>query len=327
MHQLTDTNFLESYTLGQELYSRPDRSVQVRAGQSLAIPNQKVAFKYIAGPSYDDSDESHLWETMPPHYNLPLYFGSSKLTNPADPLRSANVLAFESLYDSQSSSKLFLPNKNVQPIMKVHKKIVFYQILLALNHLHSNNIAHMNITLDNVMIDPANLSTKLIGLSRSVLLQTGKYLKSKNSIHGFSNLSTNESPSNSEDYKRDAATKIDNYTAPENLPSQDFSSKFSSSTGFETDLWNCGIILFTLLTGSFPFSSPSPSTLKSQIKSGAYTLPFSLLSSPSPLITTSDSDLLSLLLCPTPSLRPTVSQALQHRFFDQLYFNYSDNSS
>jgi serine/threonine protein kinase len=195
MHQLTDRNFFESYSLGRELYSRPDKSVHVHAGRSIAIPYQKVALKYIAGPSQDDSHESHLWETLPPHYNLPLYFGSFDITNPANPLSSANVIAFESLHDSLSLTEFLSLNKNVLNICKVHKKIVFYQLLLALQHLHSYDIAHMNITLDNVMVNPTNLKTKLIGLSRSVLLQTGKDLKSEN---GFSNLSTNESPSNTE---------------------------------------------------------------------------------------------------------------------------------
>jgi serine/threonine protein kinase len=208
MDQLTDRKFLESYSLGRELYSRPDKSVHVHAGRSLAIPYQEVALKYIAGPyqnsalkyiagpSHDDSYESYLWETLPPHFNLPLYFGSFDITNPGTPLQSANVIAFESLHDSLSLSEFLLLNKKFKNICKVHKKIVFYQILLALQHLHSNDIAHMNITLDNVMVNPTNLNTKLIGLSRSVLLQTRKDLKSED---GFSNLSTNESPSNIEE--------------------------------------------------------------------------------------------------------------------------------
>jgi serine/threonine protein kinase len=314
----------ELYSIGPEIYSRPDRSVQVHSGSSLIIAKQKVALKYIAVTSYDGFQENHLWEKLPPHHNLPVYFESFEVTNSANGLPLDIILAFESLHHYAPLSQLISLKMNFSNMPKLHKKIVFYQLLLAVKHLHSNDIAHMNITLDNVMVHPKNLNTKLVGLSRSIPVQIMPTLKSSDD---FSSLGTSESQSNAEDLQIDTPSKIDHYTSPESISDQNYPKKFSCSTNPETDIWNCGIILFSLLTGKFSFDSQNPENLRNLIKTGAYEIPpKNIFNSPS-TVDTADSELLSLFLTIEHSQRPTLKSALQHRFFDEIHTKFSDGNS
>jgi serine/threonine protein kinase len=283
-----------------------------------------VALKYIAGTSCDGFQENHLWERLPPHHNLPVYFESFEVTDPANDLPLGNILAFESLNDSAPLSQLISLKMNFSNMPKFHKKIVFYQLLLAVKHLHSNDIVHMNITLDKVMVHPKNLSTKLIGLSRSIPVQIVPTLKSLDEI---SSLRTNESQSNAEDLQRDTPRKVDHYTAPESVSDQKYCKKFSCSTNPETDIWNCGIILFALLTGKFPFDSHNPETLRNLIKTGSYEIPLENVFNCPSTVDAADSELLSLLLDVEPSDKPTLESALRHRFFDEIHTKFSDGSS
>lgn len=77
--------------------------------------------------------------------------------------------------------------------------------------------------------------------------------------------------------------------------------------GPPADIWSCGIVLYKLLSGSYPFKGLNEAILYSKIVKGKY----------KPLWGVSESaiSLVDSLLSPEPSSRLTASEVLQHSWF------------
>jgi phosphorylase kinase gamma subunit len=83
--------------------------------------------------------------------------------------------------------------------------------------------------------------------------------------------------------------------------------------GREVDMWACGVILFTLLSGSPPFWHRKQQIMLRTIMSGTYTF-----SSPEwDDISDHAKDLIRNLLVVNPTKRYTAEQALSHPFFQR----------
>lgn len=54
--------------------------------------------------------------------------------------------------------------------------------------------------------------------------------------------------------------------------------------GFEVDIWNFGILIFEILTGTTPFSGDSPMQIFQKIRAGQFDLPSSIPSAVQDLI-------------------------------------------
>ncbi|OMJ87506.1 hypothetical protein SteCoe_10759 [Stentor coeruleus] len=91
----------------------------------------------------------------------------------------------------------------------------FSKILSAIDSIHNQGIVHLNIKLENVLLD-SNLNIKLCGFSLSSQLENGKI--SRHSI----------------------------YTAPEILAFKQFNGK-------KADIFALGVLMFIFLCGSPPF--------------------------------------------------------------------------
>lgn len=104
---------------------------------------------------------------------------------------------------------------------------VFHSILDSMRHIHSRNIVHRDIKLDNILIlkdeKQQEWITKIVdfGLS-TVLLQNQKSTKTLGSIA---------------------------YLSPEIVSGKPHD--------FATDVWSLGIVLYTILTGRMPFINNS----------------------------------------------------------------------
>jgi MAP/microtubule affinity-regulating kinase len=102
-------------------------------------------------------------------------------------------------------------------------KIIFKQVLEGVRYLHNKNIFHRDIKLENLIIDE-NKIVKIIDFGFATVNPKSKLL---NFFCG--------TPS---------------YMPPEIVQKKDY-------LGPPTDVWSCGILLYTILSGSFPFRGMS----------------------------------------------------------------------
>lgn len=137
-----------------------------------------------------------------------------------------------------------MPNRRLE---EPEAKFIFNQVLKGIKYLHSKNIYHRDIKLENLIIDENN-NLKIIDFGFATISHKTKLL---NFFCG--------TPS---------------YMPPEIVQKKDY-------LGQSADIWSIGILLYTILCGSFPFrgmffnniAGLSEKELYSKIIKGVYTLP------------------------------------------------------
>jgi serine/threonine protein kinase len=133
----------------------------------------------------------------------------------------------------------FLKSKPYRKIDESDCKSIFSQIMKGINYLHTKSICHRDIKLENIIIDDKH-NIKLIDFGFGA---TGIKSKLLNFFCG--------TPS---------------YMPPEIVLKKDY-------IGSNADIWSIGILLFTLLCGSFPFRGLSEKELYSKIIKGSFSIP------------------------------------------------------
>ena len=103
-------------------------------------------------------------------------------------------------------------------------KFLFRQIILGIKHIHSKNIVHRDIKLENILID-LNNRVKICDFGIGVIL-------------------------NSEDELLYDQCGTPMYMAPEII----LCSKKKGYKGFPVDIWSSGIALYIMLSGTLPFN-------------------------------------------------------------------------
>ena len=193
-----------------------------------------------------------------------------------------------------SGGELF--EKAVGYLSETQISVIFKQILSGLSYLHSNNIVHRDLKLENILISDKEyvemtgeeyFDIKIIDFGNARIFD--KNLKS-NSIVGSSY-----------------------YIAPE---------VFNRKYNRECDLWSAGVILYMLIVGSPPFDGKSDKQITSSIKAGIFNKQKESWINASLEV----KDLISKLLVYEPSKRLTANEALQHPWFkiknsNILYYN------
>jgi serine/threonine protein kinase len=174
---------------------------------------------------------------------------------------------------------------------------IFSQLLAAVEHLHSRNVVHRDIKLENVMlVREGDLShVKLCDFGMSLLCSSAEELSELHTICGTPAYISPE-----------VAHLVS--TAKERASKGDRKSLRSYTYGCECDLWACGVALFIMLTGYPPFHSSTIPSLLASIKSGIF-------HSDDPswdLLSDDAKDLIEKLLDPNPESRLTAEEALAH---------------
>jgi len=115
----------------------------------------------------------------------------------------------------------YLEKLNFSPRTEADARSIITQILSAIDHIHSHNIAHRDIKLENVLIDNRG-RVYVIDLGLCAFIEDKKLC-------------------------RDWCGS-DNYLAPEIV-------RRNAYNGFKADVFSTGVVLFALLFGVFPFEN------------------------------------------------------------------------
>jgi serine/threonine protein kinase len=118
-------------------------------------------------------------------------------------------------------------------------KLLFRQIVGAIRHLHSKNIVHRDIKLENFLLDKSQRIVKLADF-------------------GFSNQGTVFETSCGSPY----------YSAPEIF--------LGTSYGKEVDIWSLGVVFYAVVTRSLPFIASDLPSLMRKILNCEYEFPTSI---------------------------------------------------
>jgi len=115
-------------------------------------------------------------------------------------------------------------------------KLIFRQIIEGLQNIHSKNIVHRDIKLDNILIDLLN-TVKICDFGVSRLIKKGEVMHDQ------------------------CGTPA--YIAPEILRNKGYE-------GFAVDVWSAGVVLYTMLAGVVPFKHKYLDELHLSIIQGKY---------------------------------------------------------
>lgn len=171
--------------------------------------------------------------------------------------------------------------KSNSAIPEKDAKYMFYQISMGLRYIHSQNIIHRDVKLDNILIDEANRCKICdFGVSRQI--------DPKELIN------------------EQCGTPA--YLAPEIIKDKGY-------RGFGVDIWSLGVLLFCLLTGHMPFKASTIEELHKKILEGKYEIPSDVRLSDEAL------DLISKMLVLEPENRIRIEEVVRHEWLKGLNLN------
>ncbi|KAK8890633.1 hypothetical protein M9Y10_035414 [Tritrichomonas musculus] len=167
-------------------------------------------------------------------------------------------------------------------------KNLFRPIFEAVLYLHTNEIIHRDIKLENIIITEKQ-GLKLIDFDLSYEIKSTNSIN-KNNISNKKNITPSESCGTFQ------------YIAPEILKCLNY--------GKEVDIWALGITLYAAIAGMFPFESEDQYSYTFEVLTKNPSFEFDDL-------TVSDNfkDLIEKMLNKDPSKRITISECLNHPWF------------
>ena len=146
---------------------------------------------------------------------------------------------------------------------------LLYQIASALDYLNSLGIAHRDVKAENIMLDDRG---------NAILIDLG--LSEEKNI-----------------YECQQRCGTSYYMAPEIIKGQKYDAT-------KSDIWSLGILLFAMLTKSFPYDTDNINTILAQMR----TLPYLINTSVNPKYQA----LVSSMLNEDPKARPSPKQIIEH---------------
>ena len=178
----------------------------------------------------------------------------------------------------------YYPNKTLNELIKVRYtlseievKHYGYQLLLAIQYLHSCNIIHRDLKLSNILLSD-KMEVRLCDFGLAI----------ENGGDG-----------------QQTICGTPNYIAPEV-----FIRKNNNSYSFEIDIWSFGVILYTLLFHKTPFENDVKGKTKYNIINVIYNFPNNIH------ISDDAKDIIMKIFVKEPYLRPKIEEIKAHPFFN-----------
>jgi calcium-dependent protein kinase len=207
-------------------------------------------------------------------------------------------------YCSEGSLQEKLEKLNFSINEKLVRKLMA-QILSAVTYLHSNNVFHGDLKLDNILIDSLTSSKETFSSAlradlKNMKLDECRFPSMANFEVKLIDFGCSKIFNKSSKFQGLIGTV--QYIAPEVIKN-DYTEK--------CDVWSCGVIMYVLLSGRYPFEGESEEEIEKSVLKGK-------ISFNDPLFKTVSKyakDLITYLLTYDPNKRPTSLQALKHPFF------------
>lgn len=160
-----------------------------------------------------------------------------------------------------------------QKLSEEEASLFFYELINGLEHIHSKGVVHRDLKPENLLLTK-DKQLKIIDFGLSSLFDGKHYLTTKCG-----------SPS---------------YAAPEIIKSQPYS-------GFKTDVWCCGIILYAMLCGYLPFEGEENKEIFRNILKANIEYP--------PWLTSQSKSLIKGLLTQDPKYRIDIPQIKETKLY------------
>ena len=202
-----------------------------------------------------------------------------------------NILKITDFYETNTEyniitefckeGELYKEIKSKSPFSEGLSAYYIREILKAVCYCHSNNIIHRDLKPENIMI----------------------FKKRNNGCNIIKIIDFGTATVFSKEKRENIITGTVQYIAPEVI-SQNYNEK--------SDLWSCGVILYNMLTGKYPFGGDSQEEISYKITRGK----FDIISHPWNIISKEAKNLVCNLLIVDPNKRLSAKQALKHPWFN-----------
>ncbi|KAJ3426827.1 protein kinase [Anaeramoeba flamelloides] len=153
----------------------------------------------------------------------------------------------------------------------------FQQIIFALNYMHERKICHRDLKPENLLLDN-NMNLKIADFGMAQLMKDGSLLET--------------------------SCGSPQYACPEIIKGLNYD-------GRKADVWACGVILYTFISGKLPFNSTNMNKLLTKIKMGNYAM--------NENFNEMEKDLIKKLLTNNPIKRISIKEILKHPLFISNY--------
>ena len=174
----------------------------------------------------------------------------------------------------------YLKSKPQRRLEEWDAKRIFKQILEGLKYCHTRCITHRDIKLENLLLDDKN-NIKIIDFGFSTCIPNDKKIK--------------------------IFCGTPSYMAPEIVLKTEY-------CGPPADIWALGVLLFTILSGQFPYRGATDEELYNKICKADYHLPSVVQSS----LSSEVKDLLAKLFSIKADERPSARDLLQHPWLQNI---------
>ena len=204
-------------------------------------------------------------------------------------------------------------------------KRYFKEIMEAVHYCHSKNICHRDIKCENILVD-SNDNIKIADFGFASMMEVEELVKPRfeSIIEGKQSFMDKKLDMDSDEFtshkpfsrpstfirqpskimrKMSTVCGTSLYMAPEIL-------KKDGYFGDKADIWSCGVVLYYLLTYSFPFDEHNPEMTAAKICDNSYVIP--------PSFSDELKDLLSRMLDSNPVTRYSARNVLKHPWFNSI---------